>query len=88
MGNKTIVCRCEELTVEDIEKMVDQGHSSLEEIKRLTRCGMGPCQGRTCRDMTLGIIARKTGKGIDEIEMTTFRPPIKPIKLKSLIGEK
>jgi NADPH-dependent 2,4-dienoyl-CoA reductase/sulfur reductase-like enzyme len=39
----TIVCRCEDVTLADL-----QGHAGWSDIKLQTRCGMGPCQGRIC----------------------------------------
>ena len=45
----TILCRCEDLTREDILKCIQDGYRTIDEIKRVTRAGMGPCQGRTCR---------------------------------------
>ena len=86
MEDKTIICRCEDLTLADIRAKIKEGHTSLEELKRLTRCGMGPCQGSTCRDLTLKEIAAVVGKSVGEIKMTTFRPPVKPVKLKSMLG--
>lgn len=86
MENNIIVCRCEDLTLAGIRKAIEQGCSSPDEIKRLTRCGMGPCQGNTCRDLVLKEVAAATGKNVMEIKMTTFRPPVKPIKLKSMLG--
>jgi NAD(P)H-nitrite reductase large subunit len=78
---KTIVCRCEDLTLEDIQELIKKGYKSVDEIKRISRCGMGPCQGRTCRDIVLREIARAEGKDVSELKMSTFRPPVKPIKL-------
>ncbi|NLC11403.1 MAG: (2Fe-2S)-binding protein [Firmicutes bacterium] len=83
---KIIICRCEDQTLSDIRKKINYGITSIEEIKRLTRCGMGPCQGRTCRDLLIKEIAAATGQSIEDVGMTTFRPPVKPIKLKSMLG--
>ncbi|MBA1333938.1 MAG: hypothetical protein HPY66_0331 [Firmicutes bacterium] len=79
--NKTIVCRCEDLTLEDIRELIKKGYKSVDEIKRISRCGMGPCQGRTCRDIVLSELAKAEGKDISELKMSTFRPPVKPVKL-------
>ena len=45
----TILCRCEDLTREAILDCIKAGYCTIDEIKRVTRAGMGPCQGRTCR---------------------------------------
>lgn len=86
MPNRTIVCRCEDISLEEIRDMVAKGHKSIDEIKRLSRCGMGPCQGRGCRQTLAQEIAAATGQGIDDLKMPKFRPPVKPIKLGILLG--
>ena len=85
-GDNTIVCRCEEITLGEIRKMIGEGYGSLDEIKRISRCGMGPCQGRTCRQIVMQEIASIKGIRISELKMTTYRPPTKPIKLGFLPG--
>jgi bacterioferritin-associated ferredoxin len=79
--HRTIVCRCEDLTLQDIRDIIAAGMTTMEEVKRLTRCGMGPCQGRTCGAIVAGEIARATGVPIEDVAPPTFRPPIKPVKL-------
>lgn len=76
-----VICRCEDVTLGEIREIIKKGYATVDEIKRITRAGMGPCQGRTCRDLIIKEIVRLTGKRIDEVPMPTFRPPIKPIKL-------
>ncbi|RLG86368.1 MAG: (2Fe-2S)-binding protein, partial [Thermoprotei archaeon] len=43
-----IICRCEDITLDDVEKAIENGYTDLESLKRVLRIGMGPCQGRTC----------------------------------------
>lgn len=81
----SIVCRCEEITVEEIERAIDEGYTDYEELRRYLRIGMGPCGGRTCRVITLSILARKTKKSIQEIGCGTFRPPSMPVKFDSIV---
>jgi bacterioferritin-associated ferredoxin len=87
MADKTILCRCEDLTVEDIRQWIEKGYRSFDEIKRVSRVGMGPCQGRTCRRHLLKELADATGKSPAEIDLSTFRPPTKPLKIGTIIGE-
>ncbi|MEA2021455.1 MAG: (2Fe-2S)-binding protein [Candidatus Caldatribacteriota bacterium] len=88
MKDETIICRCEDVTWGEIRKVLEKGYTSLNEIKRITRAGMGRCQGRTCRRILLREIARYYNKKIEEIDITTFRPPTKPVKLGTLAGDK
>ncbi len=84
---RIIICRCNEVTLKDIEDLIDQGITDIEEIKRLTRIGMGPCQGRTCLPLVASIIARKTGKKIEEIKLPATRVPIRPVLMGVLAGD-
>lgn len=76
-----IICRCSDITRAELHAWIDRGLTSIEELKRLTRATMGPCQGRTCRQLIMQEIAAKTGKPLSEIEMPTFRQPLKGITL-------
>jgi len=81
----TVICRCEDVTLDEIRDLIAKGYTTADEIKRITRCGMGPCQGRTCRDLVLAEIAKATGKGAAGVLPPKFRPPTKPIRLESVI---
>ena len=81
------VCRCEEVTLEEIHEWLYRGYESVEELKRVLRVGMGPCQGRGCQDILMREIAKKTGKSITEVEPATVRPPAKPIRIGLLAEE-
>lgn len=95
MNNKdaqTMICRCEDVTREMILDCIADGYETLDEIKRVTRAGMGPCQGRTCRQLIAAELSRHYGVPMEDVLMTTFRPPVKPISLGALadahMGEK
>ena len=83
-NSETIICRCEDITREQILNCIAEGYETLDEIKRVTRAGMGPCQGRTCRHLIATELSRTCGVSIEDVAMTTFRPPIKPISLGAL----
>ncbi|KAA0002903.1 MAG: (2Fe-2S)-binding protein [Thermoplasmata archaeon] len=82
-----IICRCEDVTEEDIIKEIRNGCTTLEELKQRLRLGMGPCQGRTCMMLALRILAKELGKRTEEINMPTSRPPVNPIPLGLLAGD-
>ena len=48
---------------------------------------MGRCQGNTCHQIILREIAKFCNKKIEELSISTFRPPTKPIKLGTLAGD-
>jgi len=84
----TIVCRCEELTEQEVRDTIRRFNlRTVDEVKRLTRAGMGLCQGRTCEPLIRRIMAEEINKEVSEILPLTKRPPIQPINIKSLAGE-
>lgn len=83
-NNNTLLCRCEDLTRETILKCIEDGYCTIDEIKRVTRAGMGPCQGRTCRMLIAQELSNYYGIPLEEVLMTTFRPPVKPISMGAL----
>ncbi|NPA75299.1 MAG: (2Fe-2S)-binding protein [Euryarchaeota archaeon] len=82
-----IICRCNGVTLKDIEDLIDEGITNIEEIKRQTHIGMGPCQGRTCIPMVASIIARKTGQRIEDIKIPATRIPVRPVSMGILVGD-
>ncbi len=82
-----IVCRCMDVTKDDILEAIKQGYTDIESIKRVTGLGRGPCQGKTCIPIAIGIIARATGKHPDEVGYITPRPPENPIFMEMLADE-
>jgi len=79
----TIVCRCEEVTVREIDIAMRYGADTMS-IKSLTRAGMGLCQGRNCQRHIAARIASKTGISVEDIPMSTPRLPLRPISLRSI----
>lgn len=84
MTKKTIVCRCEDLTKEEILDAIHEGYTDLEELRRKLRIGMGPCQGRVCLPLVKKILEQETGEKVKEESFPTFRPPLIPVSLGSL----
>ena len=46
MSNKAIICRCEDVTLADLQHTISLGYKSIEEVKRYTGLGTGPCVGK------------------------------------------
>lgn len=53
-------------------------------IKRLTRAGMGACQGRRCREQVAALIALGSKTVLSDIPLATYRPPVRPLALHLL----
>jgi bacterioferritin-associated ferredoxin len=84
MNRDVIICRCEDVTYGEIVDVIDEGLTTTEEIKRVLRCGMGPCQGRTCSRLIARIIAEKTGAKVADVPYPTVRPPSRPVEIGTL----
>ena len=80
----TIVCRCEEITAQDIRDSVAIGATGPNQLKAYRRTGMGPCQGRLCGLTVTELMAEARGKTPQEIGYYRLRAPIKPIMLSEL----
>jgi NADPH-dependent 2,4-dienoyl-CoA reductase/sulfur reductase-like enzyme len=61
----TVVCRCEEVTVAEIDTAIDNGARDARSVKLLSRAGMGWCQGRECAYATSCLTASRTGLPLD-----------------------
>lgn len=88
----TIICICNDVTLEEVKRAVEEGLADLENIKRRLRLGMGPCGGKYCVSLLLRMlptIAKTSARyrGADELRVPRSRPPLKPIKLGLFEGE-
>ncbi|MCX6550268.1 MAG: FAD-dependent oxidoreductase, partial [Acidobacteria bacterium] len=48
LDDEMIVCRCERVTAGEIRGLIRSGLRDLNELKAITRAGMGACGGKTC----------------------------------------
>jgi NAD(P)H-nitrite reductase large subunit len=56
-----VACACEGARVAAVRQAVADGLEDLSSVKIVTRCGMGPCQGRYCEPVVGRLIA-ETGR--------------------------
>ncbi|WNJ91797.1 NAD(P)/FAD-dependent oxidoreductase [Bosea sp. 685] len=82
---ETVICRCEDVTRGEIDAAHEAGAHDLNQLKHFTRCGMGPCQGRMCGDVTAELLAGKLGSR-EQAGYWTGRPPLRPVPLDALMG--
>jgi bacterioferritin-associated ferredoxin len=81
MSGKVLVCRCEDVTLGELEEAIERGHDDIESLKRYTGFGTGYCQGKHC----LALCARLLrGHGGDASLPFTPRPPFHPVPLAHL----
>jgi bacterioferritin-associated ferredoxin len=77
-----VICRCEEITRDQIKDAIRNGMQTLNGIKRITRAGMGLCQGETCQRLVAKILAQELNLSPAEVEPTTARGPVRPLRLE------
>ncbi len=86
MKGKILVCRCEDVTLKDVEHSLARGYADIEEVKRYTGFGTGPCQGKECLGVVAAIIAERTGQPPAAIRAFTSRPPLVATPLAAFAG--
>jgi bacterioferritin-associated ferredoxin len=87
VSKKIILCRCEDVTLADVEHAVASGWTDVEEVKRYTGFGTGPCQGKECLRQVVEAIAAASGRPLADLRPFTSRPPLVPIELKYFAGK-
>ncbi|MDX2306969.1 MAG: 2Fe-2S iron-sulfur cluster-binding protein [Hyphomicrobium sp.] len=76
----------EDLTIKDIVNSVKDGYDDIQLVKRYSTAGLGPSQGRHANLNTIRVVGKATGKALEEIGTTTFRPPLVPEKFAHMAG--
>lgn len=85
--SKKIVCRCEDVVLEDLRRAFDAGFRDLESLKRFTGLATGFCQGKGCLAHAARFLSALRG-GDDMINAPIrSRPPWQPTPLCCLAGE-
>lgn len=80
---ETVVCRCEEVTREQLDDVI-AASGDLGVVKGLTRVGMGLCQGRNCQRQVAALIARRHARPMTEVAPATPRAPVRPVPLGAI----
>jgi len=73
-----------QMQARNLENLAKDGPINQDQVKRLTRAGMGPCQGRRCREQVQMLLAEATKVGIADIPLASYRAPVRPLPLSVL----
>jgi sarcosine oxidase subunit alpha len=73
VSDDAIVCRCERITAGEIRKLIRMGIRDLNQIKAITRAGMGACGGKTCENLILQMF-KEEEVHLEEVTLNTMRP--------------
>lgn len=85
--SKLFICTCIDVTAQDILDSVADGYEHVELIKRYTKFGTGPCQGKLCGFTAAALCAQAMGQPLSEATLTTIRQPIAPVSFSVLRGQ-
>jgi sarcosine oxidase subunit beta len=79
---KSLVCTCEDVTVEDVRAAIAKGYRDIESIKRYTGFGTGLCQGKSCQVAVARLLAQEGALPVERLAPFTPRPPLSPTPLR------
>lgn len=69
------------MAARSLASLLNDGPAHPDQIKRLTRAGMGACQGRRCRDQVACLLAAEQGTTPDQVPVASLRAPVRPVPL-------
>ncbi|MDF0731495.1 2Fe-2S iron-sulfur cluster-binding protein [Pseudomonas entomophila] len=81
-----LLCPCFDVCGHEVDDLLAQGIDDLEVIKRLTSCGMGPCQGQPCWDSLRAYVAARLGLPAGHLAKPTLRPPRRALTVAQAAG--
>lgn len=87
LSDDAVVCRCERVTLGEIRKYIREGVRDLNQLKAITRVGMGACGSKTC-GMFLMNIMKAEGVDLKEVVELTKRPLFMEVEFKAFLGSK
>ncbi|MDZ4181887.1 MAG: (2Fe-2S)-binding protein, partial [Candidatus Cloacimonadaceae bacterium] len=73
LADDAMICLCERVSVGQVRDLVRKGITDLNQIKAITRAGMGPCGAKTCETLIKGLL-REEGIPTEEVVPNTKRP--------------
>ena len=82
--SRQFVCRCEDVIREEIDHAIALGLSTIEEIKRYTGLGTGPCQGKECLAVLAAALIDAGHLAPEDARPFTARPPTEPVTFGAL----
>ncbi|SFF51606.1 FAD-dependent oxidoreductase [Aureimonas phyllosphaerae] len=84
----TLACRCEAVSFAAVSQALAKGpHGDTASLKRMTRAGMGRCQGRYCGPV-LARAAARDPEAREVVPKLAAQMPLRPIPLAALALEK
>ncbi|QYK65888.1 (2Fe-2S)-binding protein [Paenibacillus sp. S02] len=83
-ADSLLVCRCEEVSIAQLEQACLMGVDTVRQLKMATRVTMGACQGRVCRQLVESWFYNQYPAARREAELLSQRPPVRPVTFGQL----
>jgi NADPH-dependent 2,4-dienoyl-CoA reductase/sulfur reductase-like enzyme/NAD-dependent dihydropyrimidine dehydrogenase PreA subunit/bacterioferritin-associated ferredoxin len=83
--DEAVVCRCERITAGEIKAAIQSGVRDMNQLKAITRAGMGACGSKTCRPMIWRIF-QEEGIDLGTVTDRVDRPLFVEIPIGVLAG--
>lgn len=87
MSEEVLICRCQEVTEQEILDAIADGATTVDGVKRRTRACMGLCQGKTCGRLVERLVAQHTGQNPADVLPQKSRMPVRPVKIGAFGGD-
>ncbi len=84
---ETVVCRCEEVTLGELRRAAAPFLDAAGSLKRVTRAGMGRCQGRYCSPVLVELAARASGVAAGPFSGFAPQAPCLPVAVGAMAGD-
>ena len=84
----TVICRCEEITLKQLKAALLDGNLRIKDLKRMTRMGMGACEGRMCGPAVIELLRHRLNVSAEDVGSLNPRPSIKPVALGVLAANR
>lgn len=84
VGDGAVICRCEAVLAGAVRQAISDGATTINDVKRSTRAGMGICQGIFCTRSVAALLHTSGGQPMEDIVPMTARPPARPVPLEAL----
>jgi len=84
---KKIICRCLDITEDDLLKAIAEEYDDVESLKRFSGFSTGPCEGKTCMMHVIRLLSLKKSLKPHELHLPVLRPPVDPVRIDLLASE-
>jgi len=83
--DEAIICRCERISAGEIKAAIRAGVRDMNQLKAITRAGMGSCGSKTCRPMIWRIF-KEEGIDLGQVTDRVDRPLFVEVPIGALAG--